>query len=164
MSSLSRSLLLLLACLGFVSCRTPHSYFKYIADLPIKETRLPAMSWQSAPLRANAQYVFFGAQSSRQLKNRLGDYYFVKWYDATPEQPTTLQMLYTQALTTSQVLTKEIHFNTPRSSRGSRKTLISFNGPDRAKRGDILSWRLNLIVNGQIVDTRRSYLWVDPKR
>lgn len=156
--------LLALACLGVVSCGTPRSHFTYIADLPLKELDLPDQSWQRSPLRANAQYILFGAQSGKERKNKLGDYYFVNWYDAFPKQPTSIQMLYTQAGTASQVLTHEVRFDAPRRSRGSRKTVLAFNGIERAKRGDILSWRMNLIVNGQIVDTRRSYLWRDNEK
>ena len=149
------------ACVGLVSCGSATSYIDEVTDLPLKETKLASMSWQNAPLRANAQYVLFGAQSSKEQRARMGDYFFVNWYDASPESPTSLQMRYTQTATASKVLTKEIRFEKPRKSKGKRKTLIYFNGPLRAERGDILSWRLDLIVNDNVVDTRRSYMWED---
>lgn len=152
---------MLLVTVLLVSCGTVKSHFVHVTDLPLKETRLPSMSWQSSPLRAHAQYVLFGAQSGKEVKGRLGDYYFVDWYDAAPEKPTRLEMVYTQALTASEHRHWIRDFKKPRSSRGMRKTLISFNGPERAKRGDILSWRLNLYVDGRLVDSRQSYLWQD---
>lgn len=154
--------LALLVSALLVSCGTARSHFVYVTDLPLKDvTEMPSMSWQESPLRTHAQYVIFGAQSSRQLRNRLGDYYFVDWYDAEPRKPTRLEMVYTQALTASEKQRWVREFSKPRSSRGMRKTLISFNGPERARRGDILSWRLNLYVDGKLVDSRHSYLWED---
>ena len=144
-----------------VSCGSVQSHFVHVTDLPLKELELPSMSWQASPLRSHAQYVLYGAQSGKQVKGRLGDYYFVDWYDAEPSKPAKLEMVYTQALTASERLYWVQNFKAPRGSRGTRKTLISFNGPERAKRGDVLSWRLNLYVDGKLVDSRRSYLWKD---
>lgn len=155
------SVLCALVGAALASCGPVKSHFLQVTDLPLKETDLPSMSWQQSPLRTHAQYVMFGAQSGKEVKNRLGDYYFVNWYDATPDKPTRLEMVYTQALTASEHMYWVKNFDKPRSSRGTRKTLISFNGPERAKRGDILSWRLNLYVDDQLVDSRRSYLWED---
>lgn len=149
-----------LASLCFFSC-AQKSHFVHVSDLPLKETALPSMAWQEGPLRANAQYVLYGAQSNKEVKARLGDYYFVQWYDAFPTRPTRLEMVYTQALTASQKRTWVKDYTKPRGFRGTRKTLISFVGPERAKRGDILSWRLNLYVDGKLSDSRKSYLWQD---
>ena len=142
-----------------VGCGPVQSHFVRVTDLPLKEHTLPSMTWQYSPLRSHAQYVLFGAQSGKEIQARLGDYYFVDWYDAEPLKPTRLEMVYTQALTASEKLYWIKDFTKPRSSRGSRKTLITFNGPERAKRGDILSWCLNLYVDGKLVDSRRSYLF-----
>lgn len=150
---------ILCACLA--SCVSKRSYISDMADLPLKDTKLPSMSWQDTPLRANAQYVLYGAQSGKEIRGRLGDYFFVKWFDATPHERTQVEFLYTQAITASKVLRREVRYDKPRRGRSTHKELFAFNGPERAKNGDILSWRLNLIVNGQVVDSRRSYLWKD---
>lgn len=152
---------LLLCMLLPVACVSQRSHFVSITDLPLKTTKLESMSWQVSPIRAHAQYVLYGANSSRERRNRLGDYYFVEWYDAEPELPVKLEMLYTQALTASQVLSRTVQLDEPRSSSGTRKTHFFFNGPERARRGDILTWRLNLYVDGELVDSRHSFLWQD---
>ncbi len=156
--AISRAIIVLLGGLLLMSCSS-HSSLRYITDLPLKELTLPSMAWQDSPMRAHAQYVLHGANSGKARKNRLGDYYFVEWYDGCPDAPTRLEMLYTQAATASRVLSRSINYDTPRLCKGIRRTTFVFNGPDRAKRGDILTWRINLYVEGKLVDTRHSYLW-----
>lgn len=151
----------LLLCLLPAACISQRSHLVSITDLPLKSTTLESMSWQVSPLRTHAQYVLFGANSGRERRSRLGDYYFVDWYDAEPTRPVKLEMLYTQALTASQVLSRVVEYNEPRSSSGSREEHFFYNGPERAHRGDILTWRINLYVDGELVDSRRSYLWQD---
>lgn len=146
--------------LGLVSC-TQTTRLTNVADLPLKTVLLPSLDWQMSPLRSNAQYVLYGANSMKERQERLGDYYFVNWYDAQPELPVRVEMLYTQALTASQVLARDVELKEPRRSAGSRKTHFFFNGAERVKRGDVLSWRVNLYVDGKLVDSRRSYLWQD---
>lgn len=157
-----RILTVLTLTLLAVSCTAQRSRIVDITDLPLKRTNLPNMSWQVSPIRSHAQYVLYGAQSRKEQKARLGDYYFVNWYDADNTRPVKLEMLYTQAITASKLLRRTIEFAEPRPSTGSRKSLFFFNGPERAKSGDIMTWRINLYVDGVIVDSRHSYLWQDP--
>ncbi len=149
-----------ISCMLAVSC-VRHSSLRYITDLPLKDVALPNMAWEHSPMRAHSQYLLHGANSGRERKNRLGDYYFVEWYDGCPDAPTRIEMLYTQAATASRVLSRSIHYTTPRMFRGIRRTRFVFNGSDRARRGDVLSWRINLYVNDEQVDSRCSYLWDD---
>ncbi len=130
-----------------------------VADLPLKTTGLPGMSWQESPLRANAQYLLYGANTRKQKADRIGDYYHVSWYDAEPTRPVKLVMQYTQALTASEVLTRSIDYPEPREKAGTRKEEFFFNGEERRKRGDILTWRIELLIDGKVVDSRQSYLW-----
>ena len=161
MSPCFRSLLCLIGAAFAVSCTSQRSHITDITDLPLKSTKLPTMAWQVSPIRSHAQYALFGAQSNKERRARLGDYYFVNWYDADNTRPVKLEMLYTQAITASQVLSCSIDFTEPRPSPGSRKSQFFFNGPDRAKNGDIMTWRINLYVDGDLVDSRHSYLWQD---
>lgn len=130
-----------------------------MADLPLKTTDLPGERWQEAPLRANAQYAMYGANSRKERELRIGDYYFLRWYDAEPAKPVKIEMLYTQALTGADVLTRTIEYKEPRESAGSRKDTFHFSGPDRAKRGDVMTWKVNLYCDGKLVDSLQSYLW-----
>ncbi len=144
--------------LTLASC-TQTTCITSIADLPLKTTAVPPMSWQESPLRANTQYLLYGANTRKEKYDRLGDYYHVNWYDAEPTRPVKLVMQYTQALTASQILTRTIEHKEPRKSSGSRKEEFFFNGEERRKGGDILTWRIELYVDGKLVDSRQSYLW-----
>lgn len=151
-----------LACsVLLASCTAQRSRLMHVADLPLKEVNPAGMAWQVSSIRANAQYVLYGANSSKEQRARLGDYYFVDWYDADYTRPVRLEMLYTQASTASKVLSRTVEMTAPRSSAGSRKSSFFFNGPERAQRGDILTWRINLYVDGRLVDSCHSYLWED---
>lgn len=130
-----------------------------ISDLPLKSVNQQGDSWAESPLRANARYILYGAESSRQKEARIGDYYYVSWYDADPDQKVRLVMHYTQAQTASQTLTRELELPPGREKKGWRKSQFFFAGEERRKKGDILSWRIELYVGGQLVDARQSYLW-----
>lgn len=130
-----------------------------MADLPLKTTELPSDRWQEAPLRANAQYAMYGANSEKERELRIGDYYYLRWYDAEPDKPVKIEMLYTQALTGADVLTRTIEYKEARESAGSRKDTFHFSGPERAKRGDVMTWKVNLYCDGKLVDSLQSYLW-----
>ena len=130
-----------------------------MADLPLKTTTLPADRWQEAPLRANAQYAMYRANSEKERDLCIGDYYFLRWYDAEPSKPVKIEMLYTQALTGADVLTRTVEHNEPRESTGERKETFHFAGEERAKRGDVMTWKVNLYCDGNLVDSLQSYLW-----
>ncbi len=143
-----------------VSCQgTGTSRITSMADLPLKSTDLPDTSWQKAPLRTNAQYLLYGANTHRQKIARLGDYYYVNWYDADPTRPARLVMHYTQARTASKLFTRTIEYPAPREKAEGRKAEFFFNGEDRKRGGDILTWRVELYVGDDLVDSRQSYLW-----
>ena len=110
-------------------------------------------------MRANAQFAMFGANSEKERELRIGDYYFLRWYDAEPSKPVKIEMLYTQALTGADVLTRTVEYNVPRESTGERKETFHFSGPERAKRGDVMTWKVNLYCDGNLVDSLQSYLW-----
>lgn len=150
---------LCLASLLLTACQQQVVRITSVADLPLKDTQPPAFEWQSAPLRANAQYILCEANGWRERKNLLGDYYFLRWYDAEPQKPVRIVMKYTQAKTGPEVQERVIEYREPRASRGERREKLFFNGPERAKKGDILSWCMELYCDGVLKDSRQSYLW-----
>lgn len=151
--------MLFLACLPVACTQVQTTRITNLTDLPLKSTTVPDWDWEKAPLRANARYAMYKAHTVNQRKDRLGDYYYLDWYDAEPQQPVKIVMSYTQALTGAAVLTRTIEFNKPRTKAGSRQTQFFFSGPERAKGGDIMSWRIDLYCGGKLVDHRQSYLW-----
>lgn len=144
----------------FSSCTTyDHTCILEVSDLPLKSVNEPSRAWESAPLRANALYVLHGAESDKARRDRIGDYYFVTWYDAQPTRPVKLVMRYTQAATGAQVLTSTIDYSAPRRSAGRRTDRFFFAGEERKKKGDIMTWRIDVYVDGKSVDSKQSYLW-----
>ncbi len=130
-----------------------------LVDLPLKDIETPDSSWQKSPLRANSRYLLFGTNTSKQKLARLGDYYYVDWYDADPTRPVQLVMRYTQARTASKLYTRTIDYPAPRKKARAYSAEFFFNGEERKLGGDILTWRMELYVDGKMVDSRQSYLW-----
>lgn len=156
---IKRLLPLLTACLLLPACQQQVTRITDMADLPVKQEIAPDFDWKLSPLRANAQYILFHANTYKGRSMLKGDYYFLRWYDAAPEKPARVVMRYTQAATGSQVKQLVKEYKEPRDSRGTRKEQFFFNGPERQKLGDIMSWRVELYSDGKLVDSRQSYLW-----
>ncbi len=143
-----------------VSCSQPQTTcITDMADLPLKQTSLPSDNWKNAPMRANAQFLMFGANTQKERELRMGDYYFLRWYDAEPAKPVRVEMLYTQALTGADVQSRVVEYNEPREKAGNRREEFHFAGEERARRGDVMTWKVNIYVDGQLADSRQSYLW-----
>ena len=138
------------------SCAPSAPRIDEVMDLPLKTTERP--EWDTGLLRANANYMLFGAVTERDRENLLGDYYFVTWSDVRPDLPARLVFRYTQARTGSRVLESIVDY-LPGRKGGEKHEAFSFNGPDRKADGDILTWKLALEVDGKIVDSKQSFLW-----
>lgn len=144
------------------SCQTyDRTCITEVSDIPLKTADEPGTEWSAAPLRSHAMYVLHGAESQKERESRVGDYYFVTWYDAEPEKPVRVVMHYTQAATGATVLREEKRYSQPRESRASRTERFFFTGAERQKKGDILSWKMEIFVDGKPVDSCTSYLWQD---
>lgn len=148
-----------MACLLGACVSHQHTHIKEVSDIPLKTTEEPGQDWAAAPLRSHAKYVTFGAKSQKELDQCVGDYYFVTWYDADPSAQVKVLMRYTQASTGADELQTERVYTKPRASAGTRTERFYFIGEDRKKAGDVLTWRMELYVNGKLVDSRQSYLW-----
>lgn len=122
-----RVLLPVMCSVALLSACTQTVRITEVADLPVKDTTLYSMSdWEVSPLRANYQYVFHGALSNKARKARLGDYYFLSWYDAEPEKPVKIVMQYTQAGSASELRSCTVEYAQPRRSSGYRKVNFQF--------------------------------------
>ncbi|MFI3242987.1 MAG: hypothetical protein R3Y56_01895 [Akkermansia sp.] len=130
-----------------------------IVELPVKSTKSYDWSWHNSSLRAHSQYIFYGANTSKERIARLGDYYYVTWYDHDPTQEITVHMYYTQSATGSKILAKTETIKAPREKTGKHKHLFFFNGAERAQRGDILSWKMDIYAGDTLLDSKQSYLW-----
>lgn len=141
--------------------QTSDTRFLSVADLPLKSTTMPSFSIDQAPLRANARYITYDARTARERALKIGDYYFVRWYDAHPEEPVRLVMHYTQAATGATKLLRELRLDEPRQGPNVMMTRFFYTGEERAKKGDVMTWKLELYSGGKLKDVRCSYLWRD---
>lgn len=76
------------------SCAEQVSRIEHVREVPLKTTVVPAED--VGMHRSQATYLLHGAVSQQQRLQRLGQYYFVTWNDANPEQAATLVMMYRQ--------------------------------------------------------------------
>lgn len=130
-----------------------------IVDLPAKTTRSYDTNWQNTPLRAHSNFIFYGANTQKERRDRLGDYYFVSLYDNNPDLNLTIHMYYTQSASGSEILSRTQEIAAPREGKGRRKLEFFFAGKDRAQRGDILSWKMDIYAGDELMDSKQSYLW-----
>lgn len=152
----ARTLLMIGGLAVFASCAPSEPRIDEVMDLPLKTTERP--EWETGLLRANANYMLFGAVAEQDRQNLLGDYYFVTWSDVRPDLPARLVFRYTQARTGSRVLESIVLYQAGRKG-GEKHEAFAFNGPDRQADGDILTWKLVLEVDGKVVDSKQSFLW-----
>lgn len=160
-----KRLFVLAACAGFltVSCSTPQeTALLSIADLPLTSTKPASFDIEHAPVRAHNRYLLYGTNTDDERRRRLGDYYYVRWYDADPSAHVRLVMNYTQALSRSEPQQRSVEYREPRERAEEQLTRFFFNGEERIRKGDILSWKIELYCNGKLKDVMRSYLWREP--
>lgn len=147
-----------IAILTFLVSCTHESRIDSVREVPIKTSH--ASPFDTGLLRAQTTYVMHGAMTSKERRERLGQYYYVSWYDAHPDQSATLCFEYQMAHTGSRVHKKSISFPSARSG-GSKKVIFSVIGDEYFNVGPVLTWKLSLLVNGKSVSSHRSYLWRD---
>lgn len=141
------------------SCAEQGSRIEYVREVPLKTTVVPAED--VGMHRSQATYLLHGAVSQKERLQRLGQYYFVTWHDANPEQPATLVMMYRQGKTGSTVLTKSISYPAGRKG-GTQTPVFKFTGDEAKEKGEILAWKLLLKDHhGKTISESHSYLWGD---
>lgn len=76
------------------SCAGKITRIEHVREVPLKTTSLP--SEDVGMHRSQATFLLYGAVSNKERVQRQGQYYFVTWYDADPDQAVTLIMMYRQ--------------------------------------------------------------------
>lgn len=141
------------------SCAGKITTIEHVREVPLKTTSLP--SEDVGMHRSQATFLLYGAVSNKERVQRQGQYYFVTWYDADPDQAVTLVMMYRQGKTGSRILTKSISYP-PGRKGGTQSPVFEFIGDDAKENGQILAWKLLLKdQNDKTLSERHSYLWND---
>jgi hypothetical protein len=100
-------------------------------------------------------YRLYGATTGLDQRQRFGTYFDFFWR-ARRTADVRVRLEYRQEKLHAFVQAREVHYL---HTRGAHRTEFAIVGDDFLDDGRVIAWRLNLIVNGRIVATKRSYLW-----
>ncbi len=110
---------------------------------------------QEASITFERQYRLFGAVTSLDQAQRIGDYFDFFWRANRPAD-LTVRFEYRQEKLHSHVQGQEMSY---RNTRGTHKTEFKVIGDDYFDDGRVIAWRCLLIENGRIVAENRSFMW-----
>lgn len=150
-----KSFVILLAVLGLVSCA------EWKDPLVVKQFKLrdETLDHGEEPMvRMEKQRRLHGAVSMEERRQRLGQYYTIRWSDpkGVGSGPVEVVFEYRQGGTASAV--KRITESFPASADGGT-TEFSVVGDNYFDNGKVLAWRTSLHRAGREIAVRRSYLW-----
>jgi hypothetical protein len=143
-----------LGAVMLVSCGGPPEVLA-VKQFHLREVE--AQSGESEVVRAEKLKRLHGAVSAEQHRDRLGEYFTVRWNGPAGRESEPLRLVfdYQQATTASQVLTME------QKLAGTAKGTAEFHVSGKAYQtgGRVLAWRIRMFRGDDLVETRRSYLW-----
>lgn len=146
--------LALLGVLGLVSCSGTEDVVK------IRQYHLRAVTGDTGgvdSLRAEQLKRLYGAISAKEMRDRLGHYYTIRW-DGPPDsvgEPVRIVFEFQQAATGSEI--RRLEAEAPPGRKGMVELKIT--GPQYLQGGRVLAWRLSFFRGERLVQTRQSYLW-----
>ena len=140
--------------LVMVSCGSPPDVLT-VKQFHLRE--VDVSTGENEVVRGEKLKRLHGAVSAEEHRDRLGQYFTVRWNGPVgrESEPVRLVFDYRQAATASRVLTLE------HDLAGTAKGTAEFHvaGEAYQKGGRVLAWRLRLFRGGELVETRRSYMW-----
>jgi len=98
----------------------------------------------------------FGAVGVREQSQRLGQYYTVLWKDEAAGKPVEVVFEYQQGASGSRIK-RSVQKFAPDATSG--KAEFNVIGENYTKGGKVLAWKASLLRGGQVLDSRKSYLW-----
>ena len=140
-----------------VSCSSPDDEWLQVRPFHLKDAKVTDINAQMA--RGEQLYRFRGAVTMEERMSRLGYYYTVTWkknQGDTKAGKMTLVMEYQQAATASKVL--RMSRDIP-SDVDSGKVEFRIAGESYRVGGQVLSWRIRMMQDGQVLAEKQSYLW-----
>lgn len=110
---------------------------------------------QDASIKFERQYRLFGAVTTLDQHERMGNYFDFFWR-ARRTANLTVRLEYKQEKLHAHIQAQEVSYL---NARGSYKTEFKVVGDDYFDDGRVTAWRCLLIENGAIVAETRSYMW-----
>lgn len=95
----------------------------------------------------------YGAVSMEERKGRLGQYYTALW-KADPGLEKSVVFRYQQGGSTIKEMRRDLPAGTAEG-----KESFAVIGDDYFNNGRVLAWKMDLIVGGQTIASKQSYLW-----
>lgn len=159
--SLIRLFIVTISSLGIIACSTSNE------ALSVDKFTLRSIQIEDndvAMVRGDQQKRLYGAVTIEEHQQRIGQYYNLRWCllnettlkNKDLNSPVQLIFRYQQASTGSKIITARKTY-----PKGTKQDTWTFKniGSDYAEAGRILSWRAELLYDGQIISSKESYLW-----
>ena len=141
-----------------VSCGGPRPVLEidqfHLRDSSSEDGYLP---FEDQVEKADRIKRLYGAVSAEERKERLGDYYTVRWNGPLEHENEEIRIVfdYRQAATGSAI--KSMEQRLPAASKGACEFIV--NRESYRKGGRVLAWRVRYYRGGELIVTKRSYLW-----
>lgn len=148
--------LLLASGLALASCSSsgPASAITRVQPFHLKSDSPPD---QANPMIASEySEIMHGAISNSERRDRVGNYYTVKWSGRGLTGPVTVRLEYRQAEKGTQLRTQEVVVANPQRSNTTR---FQVTGPAYRTDGRVVAWRIVVLDNGVPVAVETSSLW-----
>lgn len=107
-------------------------------------------------IRGEKTRRLYGAVGVEEQAQRLGQYYTVLWQDPSIGAPVEVMFDYQQGGSGSRIKRSVQTFP---ATAASGKAEFNVIGDHYTKGGKVLAWKVSLLRGGQVLDTRKSYLW-----
>lgn len=108
-------------------------------------------------VRGEQMYRLRGAVSMEEHRQRLGQYYTVRWNnDGSHAGPLSIAFEYRQAATGSEIL--RMSRDLPLSET-SGQVEFAVNGEAYRTGGRVLAWRIRMFSGDKVIAEKKSYLW-----
>lgn len=107
-------------------------------------------------IRFEREHFLHGATTIEEKRDRLGHYYTLFWRGRPGEGPVTLRFDYSQSRSGDRVFTYEEVIT---DVRGRNTTSFRITGEPYHRFGRVIAWQAQLLQDGRVLDTARSFLW-----
>lgn len=98
---------------------------------------------------------FRGALETEDYSNIYGNYYSVFWV-SEDKRPVTVRLDYRSGNTASEVHTKEVLVDLPKSKN---VTKFEVTGSQYSEQGPVTQWKASVVDNGKVIAEYKSFLW-----